>query len=152
MPQDDILIRKAQRNDIGAIIALVRELAIYEHSEHKMTAGPSVYAHAFDAGQFEAFVAELDSKIVGIAIYYCRFSTWKGPILFLEDFVVSAQHRRIGIGKLLFERFVHEARERKYAMCMWQVLDWNKPAIAFYDKYDVQYEDCWLDVKMYFTR
>ncbi len=151
MQEQHITIRKAEINDISAIIALVKELAIYEKSEDKMTAGQSIYQSAFDNRQFEAFVAEIHTDIVGTAIYYTRFSTWKGPILYLEDFVVREEHRRKGIGKLLFERYVCEARDRAYAMCIWQVLDWNKPAITFYDKYDVIYENCWIDVKMYLT-
>jgi len=150
MQQQEIVIRKAQKKDISAVIALVRELAIYEKSEHRMTAGQAIYESAFDAKQFESFVAEVNSEIAGIALYYNRFSTWRGPILFLEDFIVLQEHRRKGIGKLLFDRFVREARDNNYEMCMWQVLDWNQPAISFYNKYDVEYEDCWLDVKMYF--
>jgi len=150
MEQENITIRKAVKEDISTIIALVRELAIYEESEDKMLAGQDIYERAFDAQQFEAFIAEAGSKVTGIALYYHRFSTWRGPILYLEDFIVRQDYRRKGIGKLLFERFVQESRDRKYAMCMWQVLDWNKLAMSFYDKYDVQYEDCWLDVKLYF--
>ena len=151
MPKPEVKIRKAHKKDIASIVALVRELAIYEKSEHKMKVGQSVYERAFDAKQFDSFIAEIGSEIVGIALYYNRFSTWRGPILFLEDFIVLKEHRRNGIGKLLFEQFVQEAHDNGYEMCMWQVLDWNQPAISFYDKYDVEYEDCWLDVKMYFN-
>jgi GNAT superfamily N-acetyltransferase len=150
MQEHEITIQKATKKDLPAIISLVRELAVYEKSEDKMTAGQAIYDDAFDSDHFEAFVAILDAEIVGTTLYYTRFSTWKGPMLHLEDFVIREEHRRKGIGKLLFERFVSEARDRNYAMCMWQVLDWNKSAISFYDKYDVIYEDCWLDVKMYF--
>jgi GNAT superfamily N-acetyltransferase len=152
MQEQEITIRKAKKKDIPEIIALVRELAVYEKSEDKMTAGQSIYERAFEARQFQAFIAQAESEIIGIAVYYERFSTWKGPILYLEDFIIKEQHRRKGIGKLLFERFVREAHDGSYAMCMWQVLDWNQSAISFYNKYDVQYEDCWLDVKMYFAR
>lgn len=151
MKEQEITIRKGLKKDIPEIVGLVRELAIYEKSEDKMLVGLSTYEEAFDANQFETFIAEDDSQIVGIALYYNRFSTWRGPILYLEDFIVKQEYRRKGLGKLLFERFVKEARDLEYAMCAWQVLDWNQPAISFYDKYDVQYEDCWIDVKMYFT-
>ena len=151
MQEENNTIRKAQKKDLPEIVDLVRELAIYEKSEDKMLVGLSTYEDAFEVSQFEAIVAEVDSQIVGIALYYNRFSTWRGPILYLEDFIVRQQYRRKGLGKLLFERFVKEARDRKYAMCAWQVLNWNQPAISFYDKYDVQYEDCWVDVKLYFA-
>ena len=151
MEGHEITIRKAQKNDLSAVVELVRELAVYEKSGDKMLVGLSTYEDAYDAGQFEVIIAEVDAEIAGIALYYRRFSTWRGPILYLEDFVVSHRHRRKGLGKLLFERFILEARELKYAMCAWQVLDWNQPAISFYNKYDVQYEDCWIDVKMYFS-
>ena len=152
MQEEDITIRKARKTDLSEIIGLVRELAIYEKSEDKMIVDLLTYQEAFDAQEFEALIAEVDKQIAGIALYYNRFSTWRGPILYLEDFIVRQQYRRNGLGKLLFEGFVGEARDRGYAMCAWQVLDWNQPAISFYDKYDVQYEDCWVDVKMYFNR
>ncbi|RLD22658.1 MAG: GNAT family N-acetyltransferase [Bacteroidetes bacterium] len=151
MKEEEIVIRKALTKDIPQIIQLVRELAIYEKSEDKMLVGLTTYQDAFDAGHFEAFIVEVDSQIAGIALYYSRFSTWRGPILYLEDFIVRQQYRRKGLGKLLFECFISEARERKYEMCAWQVLDWNEPAISFYNKYDAVYEDCWVDVKMYLS-
>ncbi len=151
MKEENITMRKAQKTDLPEIIELVRELAIYEKSEDKMIVDLSTYQSAFDAQEFDALIAEVDSQVAGIALYYTRFSTWRGPILHLEDFIVRQEFRRKGLGKLLFEGFVAEARDRGYAMCCWQVLDWNQQAISFYDKYDVQYEDNWIDVKMYFN-
>ncbi len=151
MPALNPVIRSAGRDDLPAVLSLVRELAIYEKSEHKMTADMDVYLDSFEKGHFEAIVAVLHDEVVGTAIYYRRFSTWKGPILYLEDLVVREKYRRKGIGTQLFEAYIKEARQRNMAMCLWQVLDWNQPAIDFYDKYDVEYDDDWLNVKMYFS-
>jgi len=149
MSGTSVNIRPAALQDIPSIMSLVLELAIYEESEHMMTADLDIYTSSFEEGHFEALVAVIHNEIVGTAIYYRRFSTWKGPILYLEDFVVRESHRRMGIGKLLFEAYVNEARKTG-VMCLWQVLDWNQPAIDFYNKYDVLYEDNWLNVKIYF--
>lgn len=143
------VIRTATQEDLPAIISLVHELAVYEKSEDKMTAGLDIYQNSFENGHFEAIVATISDAVIGTAIFYRRFSTWKGPILYLEDFVVRETHRRMGVGKLLFEAYVSEARKIG-VMCLWQVLDWNQPAIDFYDKYDVLYEDNWLNAKIYF--
>lgn len=144
------VIRSAAADDLPAVLSHVRELAIYERAEHKLSADLDVYRKSFEKGHFEAFVAVLNDEVVGTAIYYRRFSTWKGPILYLEDLVVREKYRRMGIGTMLFEAYVDEAKRRNMAMCLWQVLDWNQPAIDFYNKYDVEYDDDWLNVKIYF--
>ena len=147
---NDPIIRKARPDDLPAVVSLVYELAEYEKEPHMMTADLETYQRSYHAGDFEAFVAEVGGHVVGIAIYYQRFSTWKGPMLHLEDFIVTEPMRGRGIGKLLFERFLEEGRQRGSALCIWHVLDWNAPAINFYDKYDVVYDKDWYGVKYYF--
>ena len=142
-------VRTATPNDLAEMLSLVRDLAIYEESEHMLTATIETYLESFKNGHFEGIVAEVNGTVVGTAIYYRRFSTWKGPILYLEDFVVRQSHRRQGVGKLLFEAFIEVAKTRKMAMCMWQVLDWNELAMSFYNKYDVTYDKGWFNVKLY---
>src|SRR5690349_15275701 len=95
-----ILIRKATENDIPAIHRLVIELAAYEQGLHKVTTTPESYLHAFRDQQFNAFVADRDGNVIGMALFFRVFSTWKGPMLYLEDFVVREPDRGAGIGKL----------------------------------------------------
>ena len=151
MTAPNLLVRHAGQNDLPDILRLVRELAAYEKAEDQVSADLETYRSSFKNQHFEALVAVLDGEVVGTALYYRRFSTWKGPILYLEDFIVSENHRGKGIGKRIFEVFIGEAKARGWAMCMWQVLEWNQPAIEFYNKYDIVYDDEWLNVKMFLT-
>lgn len=144
----NIQIRKADEADIPAIHNLVRELAEYERGLRKVTTTTDSYLRDFREGVFDAFVAEKLGRVVGMALYFLVFSTWRGRMLYLEDFVVSESERGTGIGKLLFEAFLEEARKQDVALVKWQVLDWNEPAINFYKKYDVEFDDEWVDCKI----
>jgi len=92
-----------------------------------------------------AWVAEYDSKVIGMAICYLRYSTWKGTMLYLEDLIVTQSYRGKGMGKALLEQCFSYARENKYPRVLWQVLDWNTPAIDFYKKYNAQFDAAWLN-------
>ncbi|MCY1532921.1 Acetyltransferase (GNAT) family protein [compost metagenome] len=94
---------------------------------------------------WKAFVAEEDNIVIGLALFYTRYSTWKGRRLYLEDFLVTESYRGKGVGKLLFERVIQEAKENNYNGMCWQVLDWNTPAINFYQKYNAEIEHGWLN-------
>jgi len=146
----EIKIRKAEMGDMEAIHALVRELAEYEKGLHRVTTSPESYKEDFARKAFEAFVAEGDDEIVGMALYYGMFSTWRGRMLYLEDFVVKESMRGQGIGKMLFETFMEEARKQKVALVKWQVLHWNEPGLNFYRKYETVFDDEWVDCKIYF--
>lgn len=90
-------------------------------------------------------------KVVGFALWYIRYSTWKGQRMYLEDLLVTENMRGQGIGKLLFDKLIEEAREKKYSGMMWQVLDWNEPAINFYKKYpEVNIDGNWLNCSINF--
>lgn len=143
------IIRKARQSDLTDIFKLVNELAIYEKAAGEVTATLDDYRQAFSDKVFEALVAEIDGQIVGMALYYMAYSTWKGKMLFLEDFIVSEVFRNKGAGQLLFEAFLDEARSKKVAMVKWQVLDWNEPAIAFYEKNRAIFDKGWWNVKMF---
>ena len=145
----DIIIRKAAREDLPAIHELVRELAEYEKGLHFVSTTPESYLRDFEGGVFDAFVAQKEDKIVGMALYYIAFSTWRGPMLYLEDFVVKESQRGSGIGAMLFDAFIEEAKRQGVALVKWQVLKWNEPAINFYKKYDVVFDDEWFDGKIY---
>jgi GNAT superfamily N-acetyltransferase len=146
----DITIRKAKQTDMEGIHALVRELADYEKGLHHVTTSAESYREDFLRGAFEAFVAEKDGEIVGVTIYYSTFSTWRGRMLYLEDFVVTESMRGPGIGAKLMETFLEEAKRQKVPLVKWQVLNWNEPAIHFYKKYPVLFDNEWIDCKVYF--
>ncbi len=143
-----ITVRTAEKKDLAAIHALVVELAVYENEPDAVTATLQDYETDFEADFFRAFVAESDGKVVGMALYYTAYSTWKGRMLYLEDFVVTQSHRRQGIGELIFERVIEEARNIGANRMKWQVLDWNKPAIKFYEKYKAEFDEGWLNVNL----
>jgi GNAT superfamily N-acetyltransferase len=146
-----VKIRKAQAEDMSAIHALVCELAEYERGLHRVTTTPESYKKDFAEKVFDAYVATVDDEIVGIALYYMNFSTWRGRMLYLEDFIVKESMRGNGIGAKLFDAFLKEAKQQGCSMVKWQVLQWNEPAINFYKKYDVVLDDEWVDGKIYFT-
>ena len=132
-----------------AVHALVRELAEYERGLHHVITTPESYVRDFNDKVFDAFVAERDGEIVGMALFFLVFSTWRGKMLYLEDFVVRESERRHGVGALLFNAFMEEASRQEVALVKWQVLKWNDPAINFYRKYDSVFDDEWLDGKIY---
>ncbi len=143
-------IRLAKKADLPQILALIKELAEYENGLHEVeNTIEMMEADGFgEHPVFRAFVAESDAIITGIAIYYFRYSTWKGKCLYLEDLVVSQHQRGTGIGKLLFDRLVREAIDQKCRLLSWQVLDWNEPAINFYKKLEAQFDGEWLNCKL----
>ena len=132
----NIQIRKAVRKDCPRLLELVRELALYERAPGEVTVTLSHFEESgfSDKPVWWAFVAEAEGVVQGFALYYIRFSTWKGQRMYLEDFLVTEAMRGRGIGKLLFDRLIEEARERNLNGIQWQVLDWNEPAIRFYKK------------------
>ena len=145
-----INIRKANQADLPAILELVKELAVYEKAADQVTATLEDYENAFSENIFESQVAELDGKVIGMTLYYMSYSTWRGKMLFLEDFVIFKDYRNLGVGQLLFDAFLEEARSKKVAMVKWQVLDWNEPAIKFYEKNKAIIDKGWWNVKMFF--
>ena len=144
-----IKIRSAQDQDIESIHALVVELAIYEKEPNAVTASLEDYKVHFKEGIFSALVAEINDEIVGMALYYMTYSTWKGKMLYLEDFVVKQNSRRKGIGQKLFHGFLEEAKNQGCILTKWQVLDWNEPAVKFYEKIGATIEKNWWNGKLY---
>jgi len=149
---EKINIRKALKADLPAVYNLVQELAIYEKEPEAVTATLSDYQNDFEAGIFESQVAEVKGKVVGIAIYYMTYSTWKGRMLYLEDFVVQESYRKFGIGQLLFDAFLAEAKKKKARMVKWQVLNWNEPALSFYRKNGAIIEKNWWSGKIFLEK
>jgi GNAT superfamily N-acetyltransferase len=144
----NIVIRKAVKKDCARMLELVKELAIYERALHEVTV---TFDHFEESGFGEspvwwAFVAEVNNVVEGFALYFIRYRTWKGQYMFLEDFVVTEKLRGRGIGKLLFDKLIEEAKEKKFKGMVWQALEWNEPALNFYRKYDgVNFNREWID-------
>ena len=132
------------------MMELIRELALYERAPEEVTVSPEEFEDAgFGARPvWEAFVAEENGLLTGLALYYIRYSTWKGRRLFLEDLIVTESMRGHGIGKALFDRVLQECNERAYSGMVWQVLDWNEPAIRFYEKYGAKFDHEWITVSL----
>ncbi|MGB0368943.1 MAG: GNAT family N-acetyltransferase [Flavobacteriales bacterium] len=146
------VVRKGTVNDTDSVLNLVRELAIYEKAPDEVTLTiEELIEDGFGSDPiYGLFVAEEEDEIVGIALYYEKYSTWKGRSLFLEDIIVTESKRGLGIGHLLFQEVIGVAKARNSARMEWQVLDWNEPAINFYKKYNAELDGEWLNGK--FTR
>jgi GNAT superfamily N-acetyltransferase len=144
----DIQIRFAQRKDLQSIRQLVIELAIFEKEPDAVIATLMDYQRAFDDGLISILVAEIENEIVGMTLFYDTFSTWKGKMLYLEDFVVKEPFRSRGIGSLLFDATLNEAKNRDCALMKWQVLDWNTEATKFYMRKKAEIEKEWWNGKI----
>ena len=150
-------IRRAVVTDCGQMMELIRELAVFEKAPDAVTV---TLQHFTESGfgknpVWQAFVAAAPAaggskeKLLGLSLYYIRYSTWKGQRLYLEDILVNEPYRGKGIGKLLFDQLVEEAKEKKFNRIIWQVLDWNEPAINFYRKYNADFDASWVNCSIY---
>lgn len=145
----NIIVRKGEKKDIEKVYNLVKELAIFEKAEHELINTPErLYKDCFENEYYDFFVATANDEIVGICIYYTRYSTWKGPVIYVEDIVVNEKYRSLGVGKKLFECAITLAKEKKYNSIQWQVLNWNSRAIDFYRKFNATFDDEWLNGKI----
>ena len=143
----DIIIRPAEKKDCPRLLELIKELAEYEQAAHEVTITIQEFE---DAGfglnpVWKAFAAEEDGMIHGLALFYTRYSTWTGRRMYLEDLLITEKMRGKGIGKMLFDRLITEAKDKDYDGLTWQVLDWNESAINFYRKYDALFENKYLN-------
>lgn len=142
-----IQVRRAVKKDCPRLLELVKELALYEKAPQEVT----VTAEHFEESGFGinpvwwAFVAEENGVIQGFALYYIRYSTWKGQTMYLEDILVTEAARGKGIGKLLMDQLIIEAIEKGFSRIVWQVLEWNEPAINFYKKYNADFDAEWVN-------
>lgn len=146
----EIKIRKGELSDIADALNLIKELAEYENAPNEVeTSIESMTEDGFgDGNLFKFLVAESDNKVIGIAVYFYTYSTWKGRVLYLEDLVVKESFRRHGIGKMLFDELVSIAVETKCKRMSWQVLEWNEPAIKFYEKIGAEFDGEWINCRL----
>lgn len=144
-----ISIRKAVKTDCSRIMELIHELADYEKAPEQVTVSREHFEESGFGNQpvWWAFVAQDDEtrSIVGFALYYIRYSTWKGQRLYLEDLFVSREWRGRGIGSQLFDALLKEMRDKKFNSMVWQVLEWNESAIKFYKKYNTDFDSEWIN-------
>lgn len=132
---------------MSSVLGLITELAIYENAESEVNnTKEKLIADGFGRNPaFECIVAETNHEIVGFALFFQKYSTWKGKSIFLEDLCVTESHRNEGIGELLFNKVLTIARDRGMKRLDWQVLDWNAPAIAFYKKHNAELDSTWIN-------
>ena len=149
-----ISIRPGTRADMPQVFDLVMELAVYELAADQVSNSlEQMTEDGFGPQPLFSFLIAEDTdinKIVGIALYYYRYSTWKGKRLYLEDIIVTESHRGYGIGKMLLEETIEMARLMKCTGMMWQVLDWNQPAIGFYKQFGTRFDDGWTNCHLDF--
>ena len=140
-----VTIRKAVQEDMIAVHALITELAEYEREPNAVIISvDDLKRHGFSEQRFHCYVAEhIKSGTVGMALYYSRYSTWKGPTLHLEDLYVKPEYRKAGLGKELFDKVVDEAAKQNVGRMEWTVLEWNEPALNFYKKYNATLDPEW---------
>ena len=143
-------IRVGTETDIPQALQLVKELATYEKAPNEVEVTiEEMLGWGFGPNkQFDFFVAMENDLMVGLALYYYKYSTWKGKCLFLEDIIVTESQRGKGLGKLLFDKVVQVSKEQKVRRMEWQVLDWNTPAIDFYKKYHAILDGEWVNCKL----
>lgn len=136
------------------VLGLIRELAVYEKAPNEVEVDVQTLENdGFGPERiFDCFVAERNDEVLGFALYYTKYSTWKGKCLFLEDFVVKESERGQGLGKLLFDQVVNVAKQRGVKRMEWQVLEWNEPAINFYKKYQANLDPEWLNGKLVYDQ
>lgn len=150
----NVSVRRGRKSDLPEVLTLIKELALYEKAPQEVTLTLEEFEKNYEAEHplFHFFIAEKlareTNKIVGIALYYYGYSTWKGKRMYLDDIVVTEKMRGKGIGKLLFDKIVEEAKKNKVKQVMWQVLEWNKPAINFYKKYNAILDPEWITGKL----
>jgi GNAT superfamily N-acetyltransferase len=146
----NITIRKGIKTDIPQVLNLIKELAMYEKAPQEVT---NTVAQMEKEGfgenpAYEMFVAEINATIVGIAVYFYSYSTWKGRCMYLDDIVVTESMRGKGIGDKLFKTVINKAKEENVPKLHWQVLDWNEPAINFYQKFKADLDPEWINGKL----
>ena len=148
----NITIRPAAQQDCARMLELVNELAVFERAPDEVTV---TLEHFIESGfgsnpVWWAYVAEVDGLVVGFALCYIRYSTWKGKKMYLEDILVTEEWRSKGIGTMLMDALIKDGKEKNLHGMIWQVLNWNEDAIRFYERYTSRFDNEWINVMMDF--
>ena len=145
-----MIIRKGNPEDMEAVLGLIQELAAFENEPEAVliTVDDLIRDGFGPVPLFQVFVAEVESEIVGIALYYYRYSTWKGKTIHLEDLVIKEKMRGTGLGYALYSEIIKQGKKDKVRRIEWNVLDWNTPAIEFYEKSGAKILDDWKVTQM----
>jgi len=141
-------IRKATKEDLSSVLQLIKELAVFENEPDAVEVTLKELTTDFENGVFNCLVAELQNEIVGIALYYNRYSTWKGKTIHLEDLIVTKSKQKIGAGKALYSAVLKYAHNNNYNRVAWEVIDWNTNAVDFYKSTGASYLNDWSVVQM----
>ncbi len=147
-----VTIREAKKEDAAAMMRLIRELAEYERAPQEVTNTVDQLTEdgwGKDGAQFKCFIAEEDKHIIGMALFHKAYSTWKGQYIYLDDLIIEESSRGKGIGKMLFNRLIQYCDETKANQLRWHVLNWNEPAIKFYEKYNSSLDSEWITGKIH---
>lgn len=145
-----MIIRKGEQKDMKSVLELIQELAVFEKEPDAVELTVAdLERDGFGSNQlFHTFVAEINENIVGIALYYYRYSTWKGKTIHLEDLIVKENQRGSGIGFALYSKIIEQGKKDNVRRIEWAVLDWNIPAIEFYKKSGAKILEDWRIVQM----
>ncbi|MCK4562739.1 MAG: GNAT family N-acetyltransferase [Flavobacteriaceae bacterium] len=146
----DLKLRTAKKSDMESVLLLIKELAIFEKEPNavEINVETLIYDGFGEKPAFKVFVAEIENKIVGMALFYERYSTWKGKSIHLEDLIIQNKHRGKGIGSALYKKVLNHAHDNNYNRVAWEVLDWNKAAIDFYKNTGAVVFDEWRVAQM----
>jgi ribosomal protein S18 acetylase RimI-like enzyme len=146
----EVILREAQKSDMESVLNLIKELAVFENEANEVElTKEELEQFGFNSNpSFQVFLAEFNGEIIGMALFYERFSTWKGKALHLEDLIVRQEHRNKGIGRALYDKVMSYAEEKKYKRVCWEVLDWNQVAIDFYESTGAKILPGWQVVHM----
>jgi GNAT superfamily N-acetyltransferase len=149
---ENIIVRQVKKEDVGRVFHLINALAKFEKEEGavKISEEELLRDGFGEDASYKCIVAEYEGEVIGFALYYIRYSTWKGKTVYLEDFLVDERFRSRGVGKLLFEEMIQISKRLKVRQMSWQVLDWNEGAIRFYKEYNAEIEDGWLNSRILF--
>lgn len=146
----DFKVRLGEEKDMQSVFNLITELAIFEKEPEavEITVEDLVRDGFSDKPKFKVFVAEQENNIIGIALFYERFSTWKGRAIHLEDLIVTKSKQKIGAGKALYSAVLKYAHDNNFNRVAWEVIDWNSNAIDFYKSTGATYLNDWSVVQM----
>lgn len=145
-----MIIRKATKNDMPSVLELIQELATFEKEPDAVvvTVDDLIRDGFSENPLFQCFVAEVENEIIGMALYYYRYSTWKGKTIHLEDLIVKENKRGTGAGFALYKEIIKQGKAENVRRIEWNVLDWNTPAIDFYEKSGAKVLGDWRVVHM----